>query len=128
MHSRPLLLVLLLAVLLPAQAAVDANLADQAALQTVNGIGPVLAVRILEARSQGGPFRDLDDLRDRVKGVGQVKLRKMVAGGLAVGAGTAGMAGPAAAAVAVAGQGEACGLRSVELIVGNPAARSSARR
>lgn len=128
MGFRALLLALLLAVSAPARAAVDVNAADQAALQTIHGIGPVLAARILEARSQGGQFRDLDDLRERVKGVGTVKLGKMVAGGLVVGPAAAGKAGPAGASAAAGGASGARGPPSVELIVGNPAARSSVRR
>ncbi len=63
---------------------VDANTADQPALEQVVGIGPAIAARIVEARREGGPFRDLDDLRDRVRGIGAANIRRIAAGGLAV--------------------------------------------
>jgi competence protein ComEA len=49
---------------------VDANSAPPAVLGALPGIGPVLANRIVEARS----FRTLDDLDRRVKGIGPVKV------------------------------------------------------
>jgi len=64
--------------------ALDANTASADDLQTIRGIGPATAARILEAR-QREPFRDLDDLRDRVSGIGEKKLRKLQQAGLAVG-------------------------------------------
>jgi predicted flap endonuclease-1-like 5' DNA nuclease len=48
---------------------VELNTATQAELESLPGIGPVLARRIIEAR----PFRSVDDL-DRVKGIGPKKL------------------------------------------------------
>jgi competence protein ComEA len=48
---------------------VDANSAPPAVLGALPGIGPVLAGRIVEAR----PFRTLDDLDRRVRGIGPVK-------------------------------------------------------
>lgn len=64
--------------------ALDANTASADELQTIRGIGPATAARIVEARSQE-PFRDLDDLRERVRGIGEKNLRKMRDAGLAVG-------------------------------------------
>ena len=49
---------------------VDANSAPPAVLGALPGIGPVLAGRIVEAR----PFRSLNDLDRRVKGIGPVKV------------------------------------------------------
>lgn len=131
---------------LPAHAAVDANTADQAALETVRGIGPALAARIVAARTQGGPFRDLQDLRDRVRGVGDRSLEKMVQGGLSLGGGAAPVAsgvaasqvsqqasqaavrpilqGPGGLAVSPArgaSTTEPCGPPGLQLIVGNVA-------
>lgn len=51
----------------------DANTASFEEFQKLPGIGPALARRLVEARSQT-PFRTLADL-DRVKGVGPAKLR-----------------------------------------------------
>lgn len=64
--------------------ALDANTATQAQLETIRGIGPALSARILEARSRQ-PFRDLDDLKARVRGVGDANLQRMRQAGLAVG-------------------------------------------
>ena len=63
---------------------VDANRATEAQLQTVKGIGPALAARILEAR-RDGPFHDLADLESRVKGVGPANVRRFAEAGLVVG-------------------------------------------
>lgn len=49
--------------------------ADEAALRLLPGIGPVLAARIVEARSQAG-FVAIDDLR-RVPGIGPVTVERL---------------------------------------------------
>lgn len=67
--------------------AVDANTATQAELETVRGIGPSIAARIVEERRKG-PYKDLADLEARVKGVGETSIRKMAESGLTVGPGT----------------------------------------
>lgn len=67
-------------------AAVNANTASIDELQTVSGIGPTIAQRIVDER-RNGPFKSLDDLQARVKGVGEASIRKMAAGGLTVGPG-----------------------------------------
>jgi competence protein ComEA len=53
-------------------AATEINRAGQAELESVKGIGPGMAGRILDARKTG-PFADWADLRTRVKGVGESK-------------------------------------------------------
>jgi competence protein ComEA len=55
---------------------VDINSADSAALQTVPGIGPVIAQRIIDYRSQYGPFARVEDLI-QVSGIGDKKLAQM---------------------------------------------------
>ncbi len=48
---------------------VDLNTADVAALDTLPGIGPVLAERIVTWRTESGPFLGVDDLTS-VSGIG----------------------------------------------------------
>jgi competence protein ComEA len=54
----------------------DINAADSETLQTLPGIGPVLAGRIIEYRDEHGPFATVDDLIN-VKGIGQATLEKL---------------------------------------------------
>jgi DNA uptake protein ComE-like DNA-binding protein len=49
---------------------VDLNAADAGALESLPGVGPVLAERIVAERATRGPYRDVDDLAFRVRGVG----------------------------------------------------------
>ena len=91
-----------------AAAGVDANIATADELQTVRGIGPALAGRIVEERARG-PYRDMADLEARVKGVGPGNARRFAEAGLVVGAGrgrvgtpSAGPSAPAAGAAAAA--------------------------
>lgn len=65
--------------------ALDANKATQAELETIRGVGPTLASRIIEARRMQ-PFADLDDLKARVRGIGDANLGRMREAGLEVGA------------------------------------------
>lgn len=66
--------------------AVDANSASAAQLEEVRGIGPAISARIITERTRAGAFLDMDDLRERVKGIGVANLKKFAAGGLTVGA------------------------------------------
>jgi competence protein ComEA len=66
--------------------AVDANTASPEALQTVRGIGPSVAGRIVAERRKG-PYKDLADLEARVKGIGPATARRLAAAGLTVGRG-----------------------------------------
>lgn len=68
----PYLLLMLAAV--PAWA-LDINQADARQLQTLKGIGPSMAERILAERARGG-FHDFEDLASRVKGVGAARIRQ----------------------------------------------------
>jgi competence protein ComEA len=67
-----------------AMAAVEINTADQAALDSVTGIGPATSRAILEERKKGGNFKDWADLEARVKGVGEKNSVKLSAGGLVI--------------------------------------------
>jgi competence protein ComEA len=66
-----------------AQAAVDANQANQAELETIKGIGPGLSGKILEAR-KAAPFKDWNDMVDRVGGVGPGNAARFSQAGLTV--------------------------------------------
>ena len=72
---------------LPVWAAVNVNTASSDELRTVRGIGPAIAKRIIDERGKG-PFKSLDDLQARVRGIGEATARKFAAGGLTVGAST----------------------------------------
>jgi competence protein ComEA len=64
-------------------AAVDVNKADQAALESVKGIGPGLSGKLLDERKKG-PYKDWNDLIDRVGGVGPGNAAKFSTAGLTV--------------------------------------------
>lgn len=66
--------------------ALDVNTATQEQLRGVRGIGPKTAQIIIEERSRGGSYESLEDLSDRVKGIGPKKAAALQAAGLTVGA------------------------------------------
>jgi competence protein ComEA len=51
----------------------DLNRASAEDLGAVPGIGPALARRIVEYRNTHGPFKQIDELQEKVLGVGQKK-------------------------------------------------------
>jgi competence protein ComEA len=55
---------------------VDLNTADAAALESLPGVGPVLAARIVAYRDSVGPFASPEDLV-RVRGVGHATLERL---------------------------------------------------
>ena len=59
-----------------AVAPIDLNTADATALDTLPGIGPVLAARIVADREANGPFATVADL-DRVPGVGPATVAEL---------------------------------------------------
>lgn len=65
-------------------AQVDVNKADQAALDSVKGIGPKTSKAILDERKKGGEFKDWADLEKRVNGVGGKSAEKLSNAGLTV--------------------------------------------
>ena len=65
-------------------AAVDANQASRADLETVKGIGPGLSGKIVDARKTSN-FKDWSDLVDRVGGIGPGNAAKFSQAGLTVG-------------------------------------------
>lgn len=56
-----------------ANAPVNINVASPVELETLDGIGPALAQRIVAYREQHGPFAAVDDL-DAVSGIGPKRL------------------------------------------------------
>ncbi|KAB0633891.1 ComEA family DNA-binding protein [Burkholderia latens] len=70
-------------------AAVDVNTADQAALESVKGLGPVKSKAIIDERTKNGPFKDADDLANRVKGLGTKSVGHLEENGLTIGGSSA---------------------------------------
>jgi len=57
-------------------ALVNINTADEAALETLNGVGPVLGAAIIAYRTEHGPFTSVDQL-DEVSGIGPATLENL---------------------------------------------------
>jgi competence protein ComEA len=55
---------------------IQLNTATTEQLQTIPGIGPVTAERIIQYREENGPFRSVDDL-DAVSGIGPKRLEQL---------------------------------------------------
>src|SRR5260370_5127280 len=70
-------------------AAVDVNTADQTSLEAVKGLGPVKSKAIIDERTKNGPFKDADDLADRVKGLGTKSVTNLEQAGLTIGGSSA---------------------------------------
>ena len=64
-------------------ASVDANKATQAELESIKGVGPAIATKIIDERKKGA-FKDWNDMVVRVKGVGEGNAAKLSADGLTV--------------------------------------------
>ena len=65
--------------------ALDVNRASQAELQAIKGVGPRTAQIIVQERARAGHFESMQDLSERVRGIGVKKLQTMQQAGLAVG-------------------------------------------
>lgn len=76
-------------------AAVDVNKATQAELESIKGIGPAISGKILDERKKA-PFKDWNDMIERVKGVGEHNAARFSTDGLTVN-GAAFTGAPAAA-------------------------------
>lgn len=57
-------------------AMIDINRADEQTLTMLNGIGEVLAARIVQYRDEHGPFQSLEDLI-KVKGIGEATVERI---------------------------------------------------
>ena len=64
-------------------AGVELNKADQAALESVHGLGPALSGKLLEERKKG-PYKSWEDVIDRVSGVGPASAARLSTAGLTV--------------------------------------------
>ena len=84
-------------------AAVDANTATAADLDSVKGIGPAMSTRIIKERKKGS-FKDWNDLITRVKGLGSKSAVQLSTNGLTVNG--AAYAGAPAAKPAAPGQAQ----------------------
>jgi competence protein ComEA len=66
-----------------ASAPININTATAAELETLPGVGPATAARILEYRQKNGPFKKIEDLMN-VRGIGEktfLTLKPMIAVG-----------------------------------------------
>lgn len=82
--------------------ALDLNTATAEQLTDLRGVGPRTAQIIVQERNRAGPFESLEDLSDRVRGIGLKRLQTLQAAGLRV----SGM-GTAAGGLSTKGQGAA---------------------
>jgi len=55
---------------------IDLNKATLSQLNSLPGIGPVIAERILELRQKSGPFKRVEDLMN-IRGIGEKKFLKL---------------------------------------------------
>jgi competence protein ComEA len=65
-------------------AQVDVNKGDQAALDSIEGIGPKISQIIVDERNAHGAFKDWADFEKRVKGIGDKKAAALLQAGLTV--------------------------------------------
>lgn len=55
---------------------ININRADEKALDSLPGIGPAMAKRIIDYRTEKGKFKVIDDLK-KVRGIGDAKFEKL---------------------------------------------------
>ena len=64
--------------------ALDLNTATAEQLQDLRGVGPRTAQIIVQERNRAGRFESLEDLSDRVRGIGPKRIQALQAAGLRV--------------------------------------------
>jgi len=64
--------------------ALELNTATAEQLRDLRGVGPRTAQIIVQERNRAGPFESLEDLSDRVRGIGPKRLQTLQAAGLRV--------------------------------------------
>jgi competence protein ComEA len=64
--------------------ALELNTASAEQLKDLRGVGPRTAQIIVQERNRAGPFESLEDLSDRVRGIGPKRLQTLQAAGLRV--------------------------------------------
>lgn len=69
----------------PTVLALDVNVASAEQLEGLRGLGPRTAQIIVRERERGGKFESLEDLSDRVRGIGLKKAQALQAAGMTVG-------------------------------------------
>jgi competence protein ComEA len=57
---------------------------DQAALASLKGLDPVMAKAIIDERTENGPFKNADDLMDRVRGLSPKLVSELQEQGLII--------------------------------------------
>ncbi len=67
---------LAISVSLPAQGVVDLNSAGSSELEKLYRVGPKLASKIIAERENNGLFSSLDDVANRIKGIGPKMIEK----------------------------------------------------
>ncbi len=67
------------------QAEIAINTAEESALQSIKGIGPTRAKLIISERNQNGPYRNAEDLAERIRGLSQKSVARLEAQGLIFG-------------------------------------------
>lgn len=79
-----LLAVISLGSLQATASSINVNTATQNELEGIKGIGPSKAKTIIAERLDGGHFKDANDLKKRVRGIGMKSVEKMVDNGLTI--------------------------------------------
>jgi len=88
-HHLGLALVLVAAIS-SAYAAVDVNTGNEAALESISGIGASKARAIVREREANGPYKDADDLATRISGLGTKSIERLKQNNLTIGGGGSG--------------------------------------